>query len=73
MTPLPTDPQLLNAMHDQAHAEARRLRQAAVGELWRSVDAVLATAATASLRSAVRLLQQLKRHRRLRQASPAGR
>ena len=70
MDPLLTDPALLNARHDQAHAEACRLRRAAVGELWRAADAVLATAATASQRSAARWLHRLQRHRSLRQALP---
>lgn len=70
MDPLLTDPHLLNARHDQAHAEACRLRQAAVGALWRAADAVLATASTTSQRSAARWLHRLQRHRMLRQALP---
>lgn len=70
MDPLLTDPHLLNARHAQAHAEACRLRRAAAGELWRAADAVLATAATASRRSAARWLRRLQRHRSLRQSLP---
>lgn len=70
MNPLLTDARLLNAWHDHAHAEARRLRQAATGALWRTAEVFLATAATASRRRATRLMQHLGRSRGARPAMP---
>ncbi len=51
-------------LHDQAKAEAVRLRDEAVDDFWRGADAVLATTADSARRSAQRLACRLARRER---------
>ena len=60
-TPLLHDHQLRQSLREQALREAEALRRAAVDDFWRGADALLSTAATATLRSASRLAQRLQR------------
>lgn len=69
MNPLLNDPLELQRLHAAAHAEAERLRRAAIADFWRGADALLATATTQALRGTQRLAHRLQRHARLRAAA----
>jgi len=64
------DAATLVRLHDQARAEASRLRSEAVDEFWRGADAVwqrgLQTGQAALERSATRLQARLARHHSVR-------
>lgn len=51
--------------YQQALLRAEALRREAIDDFWRGGSAVLATAATRSLRAAQRLATRLARHRRV--------
>lgn len=65
MTPLPTELERRNELHDRALAEAEALRRAALDDLWRGANAALATASGSALRSARRLVYRLQRRQAL--------
>lgn len=58
----PQDLERQAALRAQAVERAEALRRAAIDDFWRGVDAVLATAATRTRRSAERLRHRLDRH-----------
>lgn len=55
------DHQRRQALREEALREAEALRRAAIDDFWRGADALLGTAATATLRSAQRLARRLQR------------
>jgi hypothetical protein len=65
MTPLPTELERRRELADRALAEAEALRRAAMDDVWRGANAVLAGAAASALRSARRLVHRLQRRRAL--------
>lgn len=65
MNPLLADLDRLNALRDQAYAEAEALRRAALDDVWRGANAALAGAATGALRAARRFAHRLQRRRAL--------
>jgi hypothetical protein len=68
MSSLLTHPQLLNALHDRAHAEAEALRREALADFWRGGDALLVDAARQARRAAQRLAYRLQRRAAARPA-----
>lgn len=68
----PSDAALQDRLHDQAKADALRLRSEAVDDFWRGADAVwqrsLRSGQALAERSAARLKSSLARHARRRAA-----
>lgn len=60
----------LNALRDQAHADALALRHEAIADFWRGADHLLSCTALQVQRAAQRWARRLKRHRAARQAQP---
>jgi hypothetical protein len=56
----------LNRRHEQARRCAAALRDEAIDEFWRSVNAALRAQLSSARRAATRLSQRLQRHRPLR-------
>ena len=61
----------LNRLHDQARCRAGTLRDEAIDEFWRGVNAALWGQLSSARRAATRLSQRLQRHRQLRGTSPS--
>jgi len=56
----------LNRLHDEARRRAVSLRDEAIDEVWRGVNATLWAQLSSARRAATRLSQRLQQHRRLR-------
>ena len=56
----------LNRLHDEARHRAATLRDEALDEFWRGVNATLWAQLSSARRAATRLSQRLQQHRRLR-------
>ncbi|MBS1176962.1 MAG: hypothetical protein H6R06_1374 [Proteobacteria bacterium] len=61
----------LNRLHDEARCRAGTLRDEAIDEFWRGVNAALWGQLSSARRAGARLSQRLQRHQRLRGASPS--
>lgn len=59
--PHPLDHDLMHALHEQALADAERLRREAIDDFWRGADQVLGGWASGARRSAERLARRLQR------------
>lgn len=59
-------------LRDAALAEVHALRRAAISDLWRGTDALVADAADRALRAANRLAARLRQHARQRATVSAG-
>ena len=65
--------QELNRLHDQALLQARTLRDAAIDDFWRGVNAALWAELSSARRATTRLSHRLLRHQQLRSGpAPQG-
>jgi hypothetical protein len=60
----------LNALRDQAYAEAQALRREAIDDFWRGADHLLSATALQVQRSAQRWTRRLQRRQDARRAQP---
>ena len=62
----------LDRLHDSARRRAGELRDEAIDEFWRGINAALWGQLSQARRSATRLAQRLRRHRQLRGSAASG-